>query len=434
METYPVRATTYQSHYPIDIEGNSGFTSANGVVSGAGSASSPYTIRGWNIISPSGLAIYVHNTNVYFIIEDVDVCSGINDGIVLGNVTHGVVQNSQFPDCSSIPGDTTSIEVDGSKDITISDNTLEAGYTSLYHSSNLTISGNYFNGILVENTGPRAGATRINVDHSNDSIFAGNNMFGAILQITGSEGNLVYHNNFLRRCGYYCDGNMIGAPLDDQPGLNSWDNGYPSGGNFWINHTAADQFSGPNQDVCNGPDGIADRSYRFQNATDKYPLTKAYADQAPPSWTSSKTLIAWDIGETSLRLAWSWASDDLGVTGYRIYGNGMILASLGRDNTSISITDLGPGTMYTFYITGLSPGTTYTFYVVAVDVANTTSVDGPSLNVNTAPLWWQITSPVWWQLNWYWGTAVITFIASASFITAFYWRRSKRQKKLTEFA
>lgn len=435
LETHPVQADTYQSHLEIDISGNTGFTSANGVVSGTGTASSPFVIKGWSITSQCCIAIYVHNTNAYFIIEDVDVCSGVNDGIDLENVTHGVVQQSQFPDCSGYSGNTSSIRVLGSKDVTIANNTLEAEYASLYHSSNLKISGNTFNGILMKNTGPRASPTWISVEHSNDSIFSGNNLFGAILQMTSSQRNLVYRNNFLRRCTYYtCDGNMFGAALDDQPGQNSWDNGYPSGGNYWVNYTASDRCSGFNQDVCNGPDGILDTPYHFRNETDKYPLKDAIADQAPPNWTSSKTLIAWDIGQTSLRLAWSWASDDLGVTGYRVYGNGAILASLGRDNATNSITYLGPGTMYTSNITGLNPGTTYTFYIVAVDVANTTSVDGPSLNVNMHPFWWQIDSAVWWQSNWVWLIIVVTPIAAVSLIAAFDRRRSRRQKKLTEFA
>jgi len=430
METHPVRAITYQWRlWPIDISGNSGFTSANGVVSGAGTASSPYVVKGWNITRSAGPSIWVHDTDVYFVIEGVYVCSEYGASIALWNVTHGVVQDSQLPQCSSLGG--TNIQVANSKDVTISDNNLEdIQAINLSHSSNLTVSGNYVNGTLVPNQGPDAVPTQIYVDHSNNSIFTRNNMFGAILQMTGSEGNLVYRNNFLDRCGtnlggsFYCS--VFGAALDDQSGVNSWDDGYPSGGNYWINYTAADQCSGPSQDVCTGPDGIADRPYHFQNATDKYPQIRAYDDQAPPSWNSLKTFTAWSIGQTSLKLAWGGALDDLGVTSYRIYANGMFLTSVGRDKSGVVETSTS--------ITGLSPGTTYTFYVVAVDVANTTSIDGPSLNVNTAPLWWQITSPVWWQLNWYWGTAVITFIASASFITAFYWRRSKRQKKLTEFA
>lgn len=418
VEIYPGRATTYQFHSEITIGGNSGFTSANGVVSGAGTVSSPYVIEGWNIAYAAGPSIWVHDTDAYFVIERVYACSQYGASIDLWNVTHGVVQDSQFPKCATGPGG-ISIRLVGSKDIKISNNNLEEETAlNLYRSSNLTISGNYVKAGNSTIGSPIAGPTQVYVDHSNNSVFTGNNMLGVILQMTGSKGNLAYHNNFLERCTYYCP--VIGGASDDQPGVNFWDHGYPSGGNYWVNYTGADQCSGPNQDVCNGPDGIADRPYHFRNATDKYPLMKAYGDQAPPTWTSSKTLTAQSIGETSLGLQWSGGSDDLEVAGYRIYGNGMFLTSVGRDNTSISIT-------------GLSPGTTYTFYIVAVDVANTTSVDGPSLNVNTLPLWWQITSPVWWRLNWFWGVALL---GCGVAIIALMVIRGKglKQKRLTDFS
>ena len=40
---------TYTTHDPIVIDGNSDFTSANGVVSGSGTKCKPYVIKNWKI-------------------------------------------------------------------------------------------------------------------------------------------------------------------------------------------------------------------------------------------------------------------------------------------------------------------------------------------------------------------------------------------------
>src|SRR5438034_2832972 len=42
-------AVALQSHSVISINGNSGFTAANGVTSGTGTAADPYVISGWDI-------------------------------------------------------------------------------------------------------------------------------------------------------------------------------------------------------------------------------------------------------------------------------------------------------------------------------------------------------------------------------------------------
>jgi hypothetical protein len=39
--------------------------------------------------------------------------------------------------------------------------------------------------------------------------------------------------------------------------MNYWDDGYPSGGNYWSDYTGEDLFSGPNQSIP-GSDGIGD--------------------------------------------------------------------------------------------------------------------------------------------------------------------------------
>ena len=52
----------------------------------------------------------------------------------------------------------------------------------------------------------------------------------------------------------------------------SWDDGYPSGGNYWSDYNGTDFYSGTNQNVT-GSDGIGDTSYIIDvNNVDRYPL------------------------------------------------------------------------------------------------------------------------------------------------------------------
>jgi parallel beta-helix repeat protein len=72
--------------------------------------------------------------------------------------------------------------------------------------------------------------------------------------------NQIYHNNFVNNTEQAHD-----------YGTNIWDNGYPSGGNYWSNYTGEDKYSGPSQDQP-GSDGIGDTPYPIPEAArDKYP-------------------------------------------------------------------------------------------------------------------------------------------------------------------
>ena len=53
---------------------------------------------------------------------------------------------------------------------------------------------------------------------------------------------------------------------------NFWDDGYPSGGNYWSDYTGVDLFSGSYQNET-GSDGIGDAPYIIdENNVDRYPL------------------------------------------------------------------------------------------------------------------------------------------------------------------
>ena len=85
----------FDLHDPIYINGNSDFTYANGVISGAGTINNPYIIEGWEIDGTSSRSdgIVIENTNVYFIIRDCYVHHFTN-GIYFKSVSNGGVEDS----------------------------------------------------------------------------------------------------------------------------------------------------------------------------------------------------------------------------------------------------------------------------------------------------------------------------------------------------
>jgi parallel beta-helix repeat protein len=87
---------------------------------------------------------------------------------------------------------------------------------------------------------------------------------GVGLSLQSTSATRVFHNNFMF--------NTVSATDDSGP-VNQWDDGYPSGGNYWDDYTGVDLCSGPNQDMCPDPDGIGDTNYTIDaNSKDRYPL------------------------------------------------------------------------------------------------------------------------------------------------------------------
>lgn len=94
-----------------------------------------------------------------------------------------------------------------------------------------------------------------------DTSLAGNEIFGNYIaynsvgfNLSGSWGNLLYHNNFVA--------NSQQLSVSDSYG-NSWDGGYPFGGNYWSDYG----------DWDGDADGIGDVPYSIDaNNTDRYPL------------------------------------------------------------------------------------------------------------------------------------------------------------------
>jgi len=82
-----------------------------------------------------------------------------------------------------------------------------------------------------------------------------------------SSDNKIYHNNII----YSWE--EQGADFNS---ANFWDDGYPSGGNYWSDYDDVDLLRGSSQNLS-GSDGIWDNPYVIhENSTDQYPLKRPY--------------------------------------------------------------------------------------------------------------------------------------------------------------
>jgi hypothetical protein len=72
---------------------------------------------------------------------------------------------------------------------------------------------------------------------------------------------------------------------------NVWDDGYPSGGNYWSDYNGTDLYSGPYQNQT-GSDRIGDTPYVADaNNTDRYPLMAAYGMFDVGTWNGTACSI-----------------------------------------------------------------------------------------------------------------------------------------------
>lgn len=97
--------------------------------------------------------------------------------------------------------------------------------------------------------------------------------FGGVMTHMG--GNTFYHNNFINNIYYQVIPFIIGPRSFDK-----YDNGYPSGGNYWSDYNGTDLYSGPCQNET-GSDGIGDTQhvilkYPRGACIDRYPLKNPY--------------------------------------------------------------------------------------------------------------------------------------------------------------
>jgi len=148
----------------------------------------------------------------------------------------------------------------------------EDGISLLENSSSNTIDGNsvtnnWWGGMYLDGSSS-------NTIHGNNIT---NNPNGIYLSYSSS--NIIYHNNFVDDS----------QPVHSEDSVNVWDNGYPSGGNFWSDYVGVDVKNSSGQDLP-GSDGIGDTPYVINaNNRDRYPLMNPYGAPPPPTYALTIT-------------------------------------------------------------------------------------------------------------------------------------------------
>jgi len=129
------------------------------------------------------------------------------------------------------------------------------------------------------------------------------------VQLINSDRSLVYHNNFIN--------NTHQATCSS--GINMWDSGYPSGGNYWSGYNGTDLYSGFGQNETGG-DGIGDLPHNiyFGIIEDAYPL------MAPISvfdaYTENRTSYSVNIISNSTLSAFYFNPDDGAFLRFNVTG------------------------------------------------------------------------------------------------------------------
>jgi nitrous oxidase accessory protein len=215
-----------------------------------------------NVGSP---AIFInYSSSVTF--SKNDVANNVGEGVVIFHCSNSTVSENQINANgfgSNLAG--LGAVVSRSRGITVSKNNLTGNA-----GAGLGLSGSHENNIFKNNVRSNRYGISLSTSTSNN-IYENNiqtNNHG--VESYGSSNNYVYHNNLINNT------NQVYTFFSTE--INMWDDGYPSGGNYWNDYTGIDSNA----------DGIGDTPYVIDaNNTDRYPLMFPFGTSRAPITTTA---------------------------------------------------------------------------------------------------------------------------------------------------
>jgi parallel beta-helix repeat protein len=186
--------------------------------------------------------------------------------VILANSSEIVIEDQELSHCS------IGIQMGFSFNITIINNEISHNRYGIYlmysYDSNITsnnITENY-NGIFTEEWSYQNKIINNSIINNYDGIvLLDSNVYQISRNTIQSQnnigivviggGNVIYHNDFIN--------NRYQAM--DLFAINYWDNGYPSGGNYWSDYSGVDFYGGPSQNIS-GSDGFGDTSHTYNES------------------------------------------------------------------------------------------------------------------------------------------------------------------------
>lgn len=203
--------------------------------------------------------------------------------------------------------------------------------------------------------------TSLNGSKLGNSVSAGYSgiVFEPIDEFKGDVARMIFYfvTRYETQLSGFSSGNMLGATA--YPGLQAWE----------LNQLLAWHNLDP---VSPAEIGRNNASYTYQGNRNPYIDNPNYVDlvwgtpttdtQAP---TAPTNLVANNPTSSTVALSWTASTDNIGVTGYDVYANGVLKSTVSGTSTTVQ---------------ALNSSTTYDFYVIAKDAAGNPS---PQSNIAT---------------------------------------------------
>jgi len=244
----------YSSSNYNSISGNN-ITANNGDGIELSYSSNYNSISGNNITANNGYGIELYSSSNYNSVSGNNITNN-ECGINLGSSSN---YNSVSGNNITNNGDGIALGSSSNNSVSGNNITNNDGGIWLYSSSNNSISGNN----ITNNEYGLMLLSSSNNSVSGNNITA-NNWDG--IYVDSSSSNRFYHNNIINNT----------QQVESTDSVNVWDDGYPSGGNYWSDYTGIDQKSGSYQNET-GSDGIGDSPYVIDsNNQDTYPLVNPW--------------------------------------------------------------------------------------------------------------------------------------------------------------